>query len=165
MPSTDTRFPDGSCELILQPNGSLSKDQARAFLWLTAGGCFTVALVFALQGLWPVLPFAGLEVGVLAWALRASMRHSRHRDVIRICHDTVRVERRDRHGLHHDQFARHWARVCVRAAASPRYPSRLLIESQGRHCELGRFLTEEERRDVARRLQRLVGGINQSPLL
>lgn len=165
MPATDTRLPDGSCEFVLRPNGSLSPQQARVFLGLTAGGCFAIALLFTLQGLWPVLPFAGLEIAVLAWALRTSMRHSGHRETIRVGQDIIRVERRDRAGIHQAEFTRHWTRVTVRAAALPRHPSRLVIESQGRQCELGRFLTEEERRDVARRLRRLVGGMNASPLL
>ncbi|HMA11675.1 MAG TPA: DUF2244 domain-containing protein [Steroidobacteraceae bacterium] len=165
MPAKDTRLPDGSREFVLQPNGSLAPEQARLFLWLTAGGCFAIALAFALQGMWPVLPFAGLEIGVLVWALRASMRQSRHRETIQVCQDVIRIERHDRAGIHHAEFARHWARVSVRPGAQRRHPSRLLIESQGRHCELGRFLTEEERQDIARRLRRVVGGMNASPML
>ena len=165
MPSIDSRLPDGSRELVLQPNGSLTPEQARWFLWLTAGGCFVIAMFFALQGLWPILPFAGLEVGALVLALRASMRQSRHREIIHVGQDTIRIERRDRGGIHHAQFTRHWARVSVRAAALPRHPSRLIIESQGRQCELGRFLTEEERQQVALRLRRMVGSMNASPQL
>jgi uncharacterized membrane protein len=165
MPSTDSRLPDGSRELVLQPNGSLTQEQARLFLWLTAGGCLAIALCFTLQGLWPILPFAGLEIGVLVLALRASMRHSRHREVIQVSHDFIRIECRDRRGIHRAEFTRHWARVSMRAAARPRHPSRLFIESQGRRCELGRFLTEEERREVALRLRHMVGGMNTSPLL
>lgn len=165
MPATDTRLPDGSREFVLEPNGSLAPEQARLFLWLTAGGCFAIALVFTLQGMWPVLPFAGLEIGVLVWALRRSMRHSRHRETIQVSHDIIRIEQRDRAGIHHVEFTRHWTRVSVRPAALRRHPSRLLVESQGRHCELGRFLTEEERRDIAHRLRQVVGGMNSSPLL
>jgi uncharacterized membrane protein len=165
MPSTASRLPDGSRELVLQPNGSLTQEQARLFLWLTAGGCLAIALCFTLQGMWPVLPFAGLEIGVLVLALRASMQHSRHREVIHVSDDTIHIERRDRGGIHRSQFTRHWARVSVRAAALPRHPSRLIIESQGRQCELGRFLTEEERHAVALQLRQLVGGMNASPLL
>jgi uncharacterized membrane protein len=151
--------------LVLRPNGSLTPDQARLFLWLTAGGCFAVALFFTLQGLWLVLPFAGLEIGVLVLALRTSMRHSRHCEVIHVSDETILVERRDRSGIRRSEFSRHWARVSVRAAALPRHPSRLLIESQGRQCELGRFLTEAERHEVGLRLRRLVGGMNASPQL
>ena len=33
--------------------------------------CFGTAIAFAVQGYWLVLPFAGLEIGLLAWALES----------------------------------------------------------------------------------------------
>jgi uncharacterized membrane protein len=62
-------------------------------------------------------------------------------------------------------FPRHWAQVKLRRAASPLHPSRLLILSHGRSFEVGSFLTEEERRDLAGRLRRAVGNVNESPPL
>jgi uncharacterized membrane protein len=62
-------------------------------------------------------------------------------------------------------FPRHWAQVKLRRPASRLYPSRLVIESHGRQCEVGDFLTEEERRGLAVRLNRLIGRINESPRL
>jgi uncharacterized membrane protein len=60
-------------------------------------------------------------------------------------------------------FPRHWAQVKLRRPAAKQHPSRLTIESHGRECELGSFLTEEERRGLALRLQRLIGRVNESP--
>jgi hypothetical protein len=37
------------------------------------------------------------------------------------------------------------------------------LESGGRGCEVGRFLTEDERRTLAHRLKQLVGNVNESP--
>jgi uncharacterized membrane protein len=48
---------------------------------------------------------------------------------------------------------------------SPLHPSRLTIESHGRRCEVGSFLTEQERRGLAQRLTRLIGRIDESPSL
>jgi uncharacterized membrane protein len=45
------------------------------------------------------------------------------------------------------------------------HPSRLLIMSHGRSFEVGSFLTEEGRRDLAGRLRRAVGTVNESPPL
>jgi uncharacterized membrane protein len=45
------------------------------------------------------------------------------------------------------------------------HPSRLVIESHGRTCEVGRFFAEEERRVLAERLWRLVGKTSGSPAL
>ena len=40
-----------------------------------------------------------------------------------------------------------------------------MLESHGRACEVGRFLTEDERRSLAARLKQLVGNVNESPAL
>jgi uncharacterized membrane protein len=62
-------------------------------------------------------------------------------------------------------FPRHWARVKIRRPESPLHRSQLVIESHGRAHEVGKFLTEEERRQLAAELRRLIGGMNQSPAL
>ncbi|MBT8144432.1 MAG: DUF2244 domain-containing protein, partial [Gammaproteobacteria bacterium] len=58
----------------------------------------------------------------------------------------------------------HWARVTLRPARVATYPSRLLISSHGRSCEIGRCLTEPERKRLLRRLDQLVGRMDQTPL-
>jgi len=40
-----------------------------------------------------------------------------------------------------------------------------MIESRGRACEVGSFLTEEERHRLAVRLRAVVGGMSESPPL
>lgn len=149
----------------LAPNCSLTPRTARRFVGSLAALTFLVAGFFALQGLWPVLPFAGLEIGLLAWAVRTSMGRGAERELILISESQVTVERRAPSGSRLSVFPRHWARVTLRDPQQARHPSRLTIESHGRSCELGRFLTEDERRRVAARLVRLVGRTSESPAL
>jgi uncharacterized membrane protein len=149
----------------LAPNCSLTPRGARLFVGSLAVVTFSVAGFFALQGFWPVLPFAGLEIGLLAWAVRASMSRGSEREVIVVSEAQVVVERRSPSGSRLSVFPRHWARVTLRDPRQARYPSRLAIESHGRSCEVGRFLTEDERRRLAARLERLVGKTSESPAL
>jgi len=149
----------------IAPNCSLSK---RGALWFFGGTCllsFTIAGCMALLGFWPILPFAGLEMVLLAWALKASLARRGQCQSITISDRDVLIESRT--GLRSMQvvFPRHWAQVKLRCPASRLYPSRLVIESHGRQCEVGEFLTEEERRGLAARLNRLIGRINESPTL
>lgn len=155
----------GVHHVVLQPRCSLSSRDASRFLWLLGGTTFAVATFFAAQGLWPVLPFAGIEIGLLVWALRASLRAGQVTETIRIDADSIRIEICNPTGSCSSVFARHWARVTLRAPRAALHPSRLFIESHGRACEVGRFLTEDERRAVARRLKQLVGSVNESPAL
>jgi uncharacterized membrane protein len=93
------------------------------------------------------------------------MRSGAQREVIVVSDETVTVERAAGSRLSLMVFPRHWARVKLRGPQSSRHPSRLVIESHGRACEVGRFLTEEERRNLASRLQLLVGKTSESPAL
>lgn len=149
----------------LSPNCSLTPGSARAFVGGLACVTFAAATFFAAQGLWPILPFAGLEIGLLWWAVRASLRAGRQREIIVIAEDTVVVEHQGLARTSRVLFARHWATVKLRDPLAALHPSRLTIESHGRACEVGRFLTEAERRGLAARLRRLVGKSNESPAL
>jgi len=60
-------------------------------------------------------------------------------------------------------FPRHWARVKIRRPNSPLHRSQLVIESHGKACVVGEFLSEEERHQLAVALRRLIGGMSQSP--
>ncbi len=149
----------------LCPHCSLS---VRAAFLFFAGTCcvsFLIAGLMAARGFWPVLPFAGLEMAFLGWALHSSMARRHHRQTITVTEADVSIVVRDRrHSVQH-VFPRHWAQVKLRRPASRLHPSRLTIESHGRQCELGNFLTEAERRGLAHRLQGLIGRINESPSL
>lgn len=149
----------------LAPHRSLTTRGACVFVGLLGGTTFVVAAFFALLGFWPLLPFAGLEIGLLIWAMRASMRSGAQREVILISEETVTVEWRGAQVDRVSVFPRHWVRVKLHAPLAALHPARLVIESRGRACEVGRFLTEDERRGLAMRLKQLVGNVNESPAL
>jgi uncharacterized membrane protein len=145
------------------PNCSLSVRGARAFF---AGSCVVplgIGALLAWRGFWPVLPFAGLELMLLAWALNQALQRRFHRQTITVTDTDVSIESRAREACARVVFPRHWAQVKLRRPAARLHPSRLTIESHGRQCELGSFLTEEERRGLALRLQRLIGRVNETP--
>jgi uncharacterized membrane protein len=164
--STDTAVePAVSHRIELTPNCSLTPQGARLFVGSLAAATFGVAILCASRGLWPVLPFAGLEIGLLASAVRASMLRGTESEVIVVSDAEVVVERRAPGGSLRTVFPRHWARVTLRGPLRARHPSRLTIESHGRSCEVGGFLTEDERLRLASRLERLVGRTSESPVL
>jgi uncharacterized membrane protein len=144
----------------IHPNCSLSVRGARVFFFAACAVPFGMGSVLAWKGFWPVLPFAGLEMALLAWALKVSLERRYHSQTITVTEADVRVESRERLRSSQVVFPRHWARVKLRRPAAQQHPSRLTIESHGRQCELGSFLTEEERRGLALRLQRLLARTN-----
>ena len=147
----------------IRPNCSLSPRGAGVFFLSACLAPLLIAAFLAARGFWPVLPFAGLEVLLLGWALKVSLERRHHQQCITVTEAEVSIESRQRGACEQVVFPRHWARVKLRRPAARLHPSRLVIESHGRQCELGSFLTEEERRGLALRLQRLIGRVNESP--
>ena len=167
----DRRFMDASQQtrqpvrIVICPHCSLTLRGAALLFCGLCLFCFTLAGVLALMGMWPVLPFAGLEMLLVGWALHSSLARRFRSETITLTDSDVSVESRDRARCRLIVFQRHWAQVKLRRPASRMHPSRLTIESHGRQCELGSFLTDEERYGLALRLQRLIGRINESPSL
>jgi uncharacterized membrane protein len=155
----------GLLRIEICPNCSLSVRGAVMFFGSLCFVSFGIAGMLAIQGFWPILPFAGLEMLALGLALKVSLGRRFHRQTITVTDDQISIESRDRLDSSQVVFPRHWAQVKLRRPASRLHPSRLTIESHGRQCELGSFLTEAERRGLALRLYRLVGRINESPSL
>jgi uncharacterized membrane protein len=112
-----------------------------------------------------VLPFWALEMLGLGWALHASMRRAKYTQTVLITDSRISLVTRSRRGAQKQEFARHWAKVRLRSPRRRLHPSRLTIESRGLACEVGSFLTEEQRCLLAERLRGLVGGMNESPPL
>ena len=151
--------------IVICPNCSLTVRGALVVFASTCTLCLGIAGAFTFFGLWPVLPAAGMEMIVLGWALHESLARRLQAQTLTITESDVSVESRDRSSRHEVVFPRYWAQVKLSCPASRWHPSRLTIESHGRGCELGGFLTEDERRGLALRLKRVIGRISESPPL
>jgi uncharacterized membrane protein len=148
----------------LAPHCSLSPRGARVFFASVCVPTFGVASAATAMGFWPVLPFAGAEMLLLGWALYTNMQRRHVRESIDITETQV-VIGYSRGETKRFVFPRHWAQVKIRRPKSPLHHTQLVIESHGRVCEVGQFLSEEERQRLAAELRRLIGGMNQSPEL
>lgn len=139
--SVETRF-------VLGPNASLSVRGAWLFMALVSVATLGSAGWCAYHGFWPVLPFAGLELAAVAWALVVSMRRNRYREVVSFTAEQVRVEfgTVGRGAQARAELPRAWARVWIEKDASRRHaPTRLVLGCSGQRVVIGRCLTDEER--------------------
>jgi uncharacterized membrane protein len=142
----------------------LSTRGAVVFFGAVCGVTLGVASAAAALGFWPVLPFAGAEMLLLGWALHSNMQRRHERESVDVSETDVVIEY-SRGTPRRVVFPRHWARVKIRRPPTPLHRGQLVIESHGRSYEVGKFLTEEERRHLAADLRRPIGGMNQSPEL
>ena len=144
---------------VIRPNAAPPWREIRVFFVLVASVSLTVAVRFALLGFWPILPFAGLELLLLAWALYTTARRAERREVVRVNEDTVEVERGARRPEQRWELQKAWAQVRVIRPRHRLHPSRLMICSHGQQIEIGSFLVEQERLQLARELRSAIGPV------
>lgn len=132
------------------PNRSLGPAGRRWVLGIIATTSFGVASGAALIGAWPVMPFAGLEVALVALAFRIVQRHDADFERLEIDEHEVRVE--SRRASRTTRFVAHrpWAKVVVRDSGMR---CTLRLAYRGRSEPLGRLLSDEGRRALAARLR------------
>lgn len=143
--------PLAECTIMARPNCSLSPAARYFSLCFIASVSFGIAVVFAWLGAWLVLPFAGLEVGVLVWAFRHLASHADDYEKITIRDDRVLVEWRDADRVSRHEFNRHWARVVAVSDSSG--ARQVALRSHGKQIEVGRCLTSEAREALRKELQ------------
>lgn len=126
--------------------------------WLFASLCglsFGFALMFAVRGAWPVLPYSALEMAVLFWAFHRFERRMADWERIAICGDRVIVES-ERSGVRtRREFNRQWLRVELEERSFGRPPT-LALRYAGQRTTFGEALPAGERIRVGRELRRVL---------
>ena len=135
---------------LSRPNRSLGPGARRWVLLAIAATPIGLAAGAAAFGAWPVLPFAGLEVALLALAFRVLRSHDADFERLEIGDHEVTVEARD--AAKHTRFVAHrqWARLVLRERGRR---CTLGLAYAGRTVPLGRMLSDEGRRQLAERLR------------
>ena len=141
-----------SCQFVLRSNYTFPWRTAVAFFSGISLVSLSISAGFVLAGAWPVLPFAGLELSALGAALYLTGQRSRLREVITIRNGVVEIQQGHGRPVRSHRLQRGWARVQLRRPRIEGQPARLVISSHGREIEIGRQLTEPERRQLAREL-------------
>ena len=159
---------DADSQLItrihVSSNCSLTPREGLLFYLSIVGISLVIAGICVWRGYWPVLPFTGLELLILGVVLRISMRRGRYREVIQISDDQVIIDKIGHERRERLKFPRLWARVELSRPRRQGHPSRLLIGSHGKRCEVGESLIESDRVSLGRRLAELIGATGTLPL-
>ena len=139
--------------IVIRPNRSLSKRQLQIAFAVIAVVCLGIASLFAAFGLWPVLPFAGAEVIAVGVGFYLSALGGRETEVVSVVSDTVAVEKEGRRVRRRWELSRAWLQIRLLPPRFRWYPTRLVIRSHGKQVELGGFLNEDERQQLAGELR------------
>jgi uncharacterized membrane protein len=126
-----------------------------ALAWVVAAVAtiyFVFALAFVLRGAWLITPFMGLDVALLAWAFRASLRASRARERVLLTPSRLTVERHPVQGPASEVALNpYWVRVDM--ADPPEPGSQLMLWSHGKGVRVGAFLPPDEKVALAHTLK------------
>ena len=137
---------------VLRPSPPLSPPILRAILAVVALINLVFALSFVLRGAWPIAPFMGLDVLLLAWAFRASTRAATREEHVTLTRENLRVARHlPQKPSREWSFNPYWVRVEM--DDPPEHASQLTLWSHGKFLRIGAFLAPEERANFAQRLK------------
>lgn len=141
----------------LRPNCALSWRRTKWLVLFFACCLGLVGCYFAALGAWLVLPFAGLELVVLAGGFYLSALAGHRREVIEINGSDLRVLRGGRRLEEVARLSRYWTQVSLLRDPRGWYPSRLLLRCHGGRYEVGVKLVEAEREELGVALQGRLG--------
>lgn len=141
MPETPVIF-----EARSAPLNSMGEQGFRIVAGILLAGFTFTGTVFTILGAWPVLVFAGAETLVVIGMLALYRRHARRSaEIITLSSAQLVIRRREGRRSEEARFDPFWARLSWEE-------QRLFIGHRGTAMEIGRFLTLEEREDLARSL-------------
>jgi uncharacterized membrane protein len=135
-------------DAVLEPNRPLGPGALALVIGFVGAVSFIAGILFALKGAWPVTPFFGADVALLAWAMRASLRASRRRERLVLTRETLTIERIGARGeTRREEINPYWLRV---DHDDPELlGADLALVSRGRRWIVGSFLGAQERTHVA----------------
>jgi uncharacterized membrane protein len=147
--------PGDAVSIVILPHRSLS----RAGLWLFMAAQSVATAGFALLAAWGgnvfAPAFALVELVLVGYCLSRVWRSSAAGQIVVISPTRLEIASMDGSGST-ARFHPYWARVCLQPGAWRSAPSRLLVRSHGREAEIGVFLNDEERSELAQRLGKLL---------
>jgi uncharacterized membrane protein len=149
-------------DVELQPNRPLRPLGLFLVLAAIAAISFLCGVMFVLRGAWPVTPFFGADVALLAWALHASTRESRRREHLVLTSEKFTVRRIDPKGKETVVEANpYW--LSVDHDDPERVGSELALVSHGKRLVVGKFLGADERAALANALRNALRAARANP--
>jgi len=142
--------------IVVSPNNSLGARGKLVFFLLVAVAVLLLSGTVAVRGYWPVLPFAGLELLLLAICLYLVHRRARYREVITLEDGWLRVEKGLGRPESRWKFKQAWVRVELESSPHRNHPARLFLREGQDECEIGRCLIEQEKIALCERLKGLL---------
>jgi uncharacterized membrane protein len=144
--------------VVLYPHRSLGPTGFLILMSAIGIVSFVTGMVFLMMGAWPVMGFLGLDAALIYVAFKLNYRAGRIYETVELTREMLTVTRVHPSGDRESfDFNPYWVRVHL--AEGPQGRNDLRLASHGREFAFGRFLTDDERREVS---QTLAGALAQT---
>ena len=142
--------------ILARGNFSLDAGGLVSLLLALAVVSLCLAVLLALQGYWPVLLIAVVQLALVALILVRAWQRAWVSDVIDICADRITVTQQRHKRKRQIELDTAWAVIELKQPEIAWYRPRVQLRSGSQVVELGSFLTSEEKRQLAQYLKNAI---------
>jgi len=139
--------------ILARGNFSLDAGGLVSLLLALAAVSLCLAVLLALQGYWPILLIAVVQLALVAWILVRAWEGAWVSDVIDICADKITVTQQRHKRKRQIELDTAWAVIEMKQPEVAWYRPRISLRSGTRSVELGSFLTTEEKHQMVNFLE------------
>jgi uncharacterized membrane protein len=147
---------DREVRILARGNFSLRAEGLVNLLAALALVTLSLAAVLAVQGYWPILMIAVVQIILVTWILIRAWKRAWVSEAIEVGPERIVIERQRHRRKRRIELASAWAVVELRKPEFAWYGPVLKLRSGGKSVELGAFLTTEEKHQLATQLEKAV---------
>ena len=118
--------------------------------------CLIIGLAFTFVGASLILPFAGLEILLVILCTYIVFKKTAVKEVIHLTPQKLKIEKGTYKAMKVWEYFRLWSFIIVEKPKHPWYPAHIVITSKGQRIPIGNFLTEDEKRQLINRLEKII---------
>jgi uncharacterized membrane protein len=139
--------------ILARGNFSLGADGLVGLLLALAAVSLCLAGLLALQGYWPILLVAIIQLVLVAWILVRAWQRAWVADVIEVAADKIWVTHQRHRQKSHYELETAWAVIELQQPEVAWYSPRIQLRSRSQAVELGSFLTSEEKHQLVQHIK------------
>jgi uncharacterized membrane protein len=139
--------------IVARGNFSLGAGGLVNLLLSLAAVSLFLAVLLALQGYWPILLIAVIQLVLVAWILVRAWERAWVADFIDIDAEKIRVTHQRHRKKRFHELETAWAVIELKQPEITWYNPRLLLRSRSQVVELGSFLTSDEKHQLLQHIR------------
>jgi uncharacterized membrane protein len=147
------KYEHDSVILTLQPNRSANWRQNKIIIMVMTFFVMIIAIAWSVVGVWIILPFAGFEVGLLAFLMYRTSYSTYQKQIITIHPNEVIFQAGVYYQKQYLQFVRDHLTIKTIEPNTAYEHTMITLEDQQNKVEIGAFLNQQDRKITLKHLK------------